>query len=589
MGGREGGPLRHGAPSSGCYTRSGMSPKPHASMSARGSEGVPRLAAELFVDCLESEGVEFVFGIPGEETLDLSAALDGSEKITFVPTRHEQGAAFMADAYGRLTGNPGVCLATLGPGATNLATGVGDATLDKAPLVALTGQTTLAGMHKETHQFIDTVEMLRPMTKWNTRVHDPRMISEAVRKAFSIAATEKPGATHLELPEDVMAASVVGAPLAHGPEPIVEADPVALVRAVELLQAAARPVLLVGNGVVRQEAAPALRAFCETTGLRAVTTFMGKGVLDAADEHFLFTAGLASQDYPQGLLGHADLVVSVGYDMVEWPPAAWNPSGRQRIVCIDTVTPEIDAHFIPEVELIGDLSRILFQLASLLEDKPVAHLATRPYLRAMRSVLDSGSDDDFPIKPQRVLRDLRSVLGANDILVSDVGAHKLWVARFWEAREPNTVLISNGFAAMGFGLPAAIAATLACRGRRHVVSICGDGGFLMNVQELETARRLGLPFVVLVWTDGGYGLIEMHQRRKYGRVAGTRFDNPDLAGLARAFGVEGYRATRAGDVRPLIVRALEHSGPVVLDIPIDYTENAKLGVDLWELASETLE
>lgn len=548
----------------------------------------PRTAAQLFVDCLENEGVEFVFGIPGEETLDVSEALDRSQLITFVPTRHEQGAAFMADAYGRLTGRPGVCLATLGPGATNLATGVGDATLDHAPLVALTGQTGLAGMHKETHQFIDVVDMLRPMTKWNTRIHHPRMVAEAVRKAFNVAAAEKPGATHLELPEDVMETVTAGTPLPRGPQAMVEADPVSLLRAAEVIQGARRPVVLAGNGVVRQDAAPALRALCDQTGLHAVTTFMGKGVLDASDPHFLFTAGLARQDYPQGLLGQADLVVAVGYDMIEWPPSAWNPEGRQRIVCIDTVAPEIDAHFVPEVELIGDLSRILYQLAGLLEGKEVGSVERRPYQRAFRRVLDAGTDDDFPVKPQRVLRDLREVLAPGDVLVSDVGVHKLWVGRFWEAREPNTVLISNGFAAMGFGLPASIAAALVHRGRSKVVCITGDGGFLMNLQELETARRLGLPFVVLVWTDGGYGLIEMHQRRKFGRIAGTRFDNPDLVALARSFGVEGLRAEKAGDVKPLLARALRHPGPVVVDIPIDYAENDKLAVDLWQLAPEAL-
>ncbi len=566
-----------------------MGRRPHPVFPPAGAGDKPRLAADLFVECLENEEVEFVFGIPGEETLDLSEALDRSRQITFVPTRHEQGAAFMADAYGRLTGQPGVCLATLGPGATNLATGVGDANLDHAPLVALTGQTGLAGMHKETtHQFIDTVDMLAPMTKWNTRLHHPRMVAEAVRKAFSIAAAEKPGATHLELPADVMEVPVEGRPMPRGPEPFVPADPVGLLRTTELLEAAARPVLLVGNGVVRQGASQALRTLCEQTGLRAITTFMGKGVLDAADPHFLFTAGLRSQDYPQGLLGQADLVVCIGYDMIEWPPSAWNPDGRQRIVCIDTVPTEIDANFVPEVELIGDLSAILFQLVGLLEGKTVRRLETRPYRRAMRTVLDSGADGDFPVKPQRVLRDLRSLLAADDILISDVGAHKLWVARFWEAREPNTVLISNGFAAMGFGLPAAIAAALATRGRQKVVCISGDGGFLMNVQELETARRLALPFVILVWSDGGYGLIEMHQRRRYGRIAGTRFDNPDLVALARSFGVEGLRATKAGDVKPLLAKALTYPGPVVVDIPIDYAENAKLSVDLWQLAPEAL-
>ena len=551
-------------------------------------EESPRIAAQLFVECLENEGVEYVFGIPGEETLDLNEALDRSSRITFVPVRHEQAAAFMADAYGRLTGKAGVCLATLGPGATNLATGVGDANLDKAPLVALTGQVELSGMHKETHQFIDAVEMLRPMTKWNARVHDPRMIGEAVRKAFSTATAEKPGATHLELPEDVMAAPVMGHPLPHAPVAVIEPDAGALQRASHLLQTAARPVLLVGNGVVRQNASQALRDFCRQTGLRVITTFMGKGVLDAADKHFLFTAGLAAQDYPHGLMGRADLVVCVGYDMVEWPPSAWNPDGRQKIICIDTVTPEIDAHYVPEVELIGNLSHTLTQLGCLLWNKPLTRYEVPPYRVAFSRTLDVGGDDDFPIKPQRVLRDLRTVLGPRDVLVSDVGAHKLWVARFWEARAPNTVLISNGFAAMGFGLPATIAAALAGRERGKVACITGDGGFLMNVQELETAKRLGLPFVVLVWSDGGYGLIEMHQRQKFGHVAGTRFENPDLVGLARAFGVHGVRVLRAGDLLPVLRAAFEERGPVVIDIPIDYLENDKLAVDLWQLAPEAL-
>ena len=287
-------------------------------------------------------------------------------------------------------------------------------------------------------------------------------------------------------------------------------------------------------------------------------------------------------------MGRADLVVCVGYDMIEWPPSAWNPDGRQTIVCIDTAPPEIDAHYVPEVQLIGDLSRILYQLAGLLRGKDVAHPQTKPYRRAFSALLDTGSDDDLPVKPQRVLRDLRAALAPKDVLISDVGAHKLWVARFWEAREPNTVLISNGFAAMGFGLPAAMAAALVGRGRGKVVCITGDGGFLMNVQELETAKRLRLPFVILVWRDEGYGLIEMHQRRKFGHVAGTRFDNPDLVGLAHAFGIDGVRVERAGDLPAILAKALASSGPVVVDIPIDYGENDKLGIDLWKLAPEAL-
>ena len=347
-------------------------------------------------------------------------------------------------------------------------------------------------------------------------------------------------------------------------------------------------MLLVGNGVVRQGASQALRDFCRQTGLHVITTFMGKGVLDSADEHFLFTAGLRAQNYPEGIMGKADLVVCIGYDLVEWPASAWNPDGDVRIICIDTVPPEIDAHYVPEVELIGNLAHIITQLGSLLWNKPLCYFDVPPYRRAFTKALDVGSDEDYPVKPQRVLRDLRSLMAPQDLLISDVGAHKLWVARFWEATEPNTVLISNGFAAMGFGLPAAIAGALASRGQRRVVSVNGDGGFLMSVHELETARRLGLPLVCLIWSDGGFGLIEMHQRRKFGRVSGTRFDNPDFVALAEAFGVPGLRVTKAGELRATLQKAFAIDGPVVVDIPIDYTENEKLGIDLWKLAPGAL-
>ena len=282
-------------------------------------------------------------------------------------------------------------------------------------------------------------------------------------------------------------------------------------------------------------------------------------------------------------------MIAVGYDLVEWPPSAWNPDGTTKIICIDTLTPEIDAHYVPEVELIGSFAYILDVLALRLVGRCPAPFKVAPYREVFHRILDVGSDDDTPVKPQRVLSDLRAAMADNDILISDVGAHKLWVARFWPATEPNTVLISNGFAAMGFALPAALAASLAVKGKRKVVAICGDGGFLMNVQELETAKRLKLPFVILVWTDGSYGLIEMHQRRRYGRVSGTRFGNPDFVALAQAFGVEGLRVEKAGDLPGILKRALAAKGPVVVDIPIDYTENEKLGIDLWKLAGTTEE
>src|SRR5919197_3078898 len=364
-------------------------------------------AAELFVRCLENEGVEYVFGIPGEETLDLNEALDRSGSIQFVPVRHEQGAAFMADAYGRLTGRAGVCLGTLGPGATNLVTGLADAYLDRAPVVALTGQTGLSEMHKESHQHIDIVQMMIPVTKWNARVHDPEIIPEAVRKAFAVAEREKPGATHLERPDDVMEADAEGAPVRRKASPLVEPVAAELHRAAELLQSCDRPVVLAGNGVVRQQAAAALRRFCDQTGLNVITTFMGKGVTAADDPHTLFTAGLRAQDYPKGFMGKADLVVCVGYDLVEWAPAYWNPRRDRRVICIDTVAAEIDQHYVPDVELTGDIAAILTHLGNLVADKPPARWSMPPFGDMIREALETHADDSFPIKPQRMLRDLR--------------------------------------------------------------------------------------------------------------------------------------------------------------------------------------
>ena len=552
---------------------------------ARATGPREQTAAELLVRCLENEGVEYVYGIPGEETLDVNEAIEHSESVHFIPVRHEESAAFMADAYGRYTGRPGVCLSTLGPGATNLTTGIADAYLDRAPMVALTGQVGVQQMHKETHQYIDVVDMLRPITKWNASVGDPagraRDGAQGVRRGRRREARARrtsscPRTSWPARPPALRCRVWRVAPT----EPAYES----LDCAARLLQAARRPVMLVGNGVVRTRSAPELRRFCEQTGLHVITTFMGKGVVDARDDHYLFTAGLRGQDYPQGLMGKVDLVVTVGYDLVEWSPEAWNPDGKLRIVCIDTAAADIDAHYVPQVELIGDIGGILTQLGEMLSVSPPAAYEMPPYHEALASVLDVGGDDDRPIKPQRVLHDLRAVMGPSDLLVSDVGAHKLWIARLWQAHEPNTVWISNGFAAMGFALPAAVSAALAARGRHKVVTVMGDGGFLMSAHELETAVRLRVPLVCMIWTDGSYGLIEMHQERRFGHVTGTRFGNPDFASLARSFGAEGMRVEKASELAPALERALRVDGPVVVDVSIDYSENRKLGIDLWRLA-----
>jgi acetolactate synthase-1/2/3 large subunit len=458
-----------------------------------------------------------------------------------------------------------------------------DAFLDRAPVVALTGQTDLSEMHKESHQYIDVVRMMKPVTKWNARVHDPDIIPEAVRKAFAVAEREKPGATHLELPADVMESPLEADPVPRRSPTLSEPVAAELHRAAELLQQAERPVILAGNGIVRQNASRALRRFVHQSGMNVITTFMGKGVIDADDDHALFTAGLRAQDYPRGFMGRADLVLCIGYDLVEWSPVNWNPKRDRRVICIDTTPAESDAHYVPDVELVGDISHILTHLGNLVSEKPPAHVDAPDYGRMIRDALESHSDDGFPVKPQRVLRDLRALLRPDDLLISDVGAHKLWISRLWPAHEPNTVLISNGAAAMGFALPAAVAARMVLPKERRVVTISGDGGFLMNVQELETAKRLGLAFVNIVWSDSAYGVIEVHQQRKFGHLAGTKFTNPDLVRLAESFGIAGMRVSAADEVAPTIQRALELDVPSVVEIPIDYRENRKFSMNLADL------
>ncbi len=542
--------------------------------------------AELLVKCLEAEGVEYIFGIPGEETADINEALDRSDKITFIPTRHEQGAAFIADGYGRASGRAGVCLATLGPGATNLVTGIADATLDRAPVVALTGQTRLNRMHKESHQYVDLVNILRPITKWNQRIYDPRMIPEAVRKAFRLAEQEKPGATHLELPEDVMGIPVEGQPLPRSCPPVVLPETSAIEKAALMLRQAQHPLILAGNGVLRCQASSLLAQLVKETHLAVCTTFMGKGALSAEDPHFLFTAGLRDRDYPRGFLGQVDLVLCLGYDLVEWAPQAWNPTGEKKVICADTEPAETDQYFRPEVELVGDLRLVLEGLRQSLAGW-TCEWTPPPFGQMALEILRSKGvgNPSVPVKPLKALWDLYDLLSPEDILVSDVGAHKLWIARFFPVREPGTIFISNGYAAMGFAVPAAIGIKLAQKDRRVVV-VTGDGGFWMSANELETAVRLGLDLTILVWTDGAYGVVEWHQQRRFGRTMGTRFRNPDLLLFAQALGATGFRVKEgagADSHRQILEKALQTPGVTLVEVPIDYSENPKLGLRLSEL------
>jgi acetolactate synthase-1/2/3 large subunit len=543
-----------------------------------------RKASDVFVECLEAEGVRYVFGIPGEETLDLNESLADSS-VQFVPVRHEQGGAYMADAYGRLTGRAGVCLGTLGPGATNLVTAVADAFLDRAPMVALTGQSDLSRMHKESHQYIDLIGILRPVVKWNARVSSPEIVPEVVRKAFKVAESEKPGSTHLELPEDVMAEPLDARPLPpHAP---VRPEPGMreLQRATEIIMAAEHPVILAGNGAIRTHASRALRAFVHTTGIPVAETFMAKGLIDYEDPHALGTVGLQARDYEMAGFEDADVVIAVGYDLVEHKPENWNPKADKQIVVIDTVPAEIDEFYVPAVELLGDIAHVLARLAAGASRKaPERPPTDRLRELALGALRDGAHDDHFPMRPARVLSDLRHALRPQDLLVSDVGLHKLWIGRMFPAHEPGTVLIANGLAGMGFALPTAIAAKLV-HPDRHVVTVSGDGGFLMNCQELETAVLLKTSVVNVIWENQQFGSIVWKQDKKFGRHFGVDFGPTDFVKLAEAFGAAAWRCNAADDFSRRLAQALALDGPSVIVVPIDYSIDVAIS---RELGAETV-
>jgi acetolactate synthase-1/2/3 large subunit len=542
-----------------------------------------RRASDVFVECLEAEGVKYVFGIPGEETLDLNESLADSS-VSFVPVRHEQGGAYMADMYGRLTGRAGVCLGTLGPGALNLVTSVADAFLDRAPLVALTGQSDLERMHKESHQYIDLVGVMRPITKWNAQVTSPEIIPEVVRKAFKVAESEKPGATHLELPEDVMGMEVDAQPLPRRRPTKPEPGARDLLKAADLIRNAINPVALAGNGVVRAGAAPALREFSRATGIAVAETFMGKGVMDYEDPKALGTVGLQSRDYAMAGFEDADLVIAIGYDLVEHAPKHWNPRRDKRIVVIDSVAAEIDENFQPEAELIGDIYHVVTRLAEEARDVPHAGGSQRLRDVVLGRFEAAKDDDQFPMQPPRALWEIRKAIGREDMLVSDVGLHKLWIGRMFPAHEPNTVLIANGLAGMGFALPCAIAAKLV-HPERKVVTVNGDGGFLMNMQELETAKRLGTAIVNVVWENRQYGSIVWKQDKKFGRHFGVDFTNPDFVKLAEAFGMPAWRCESVDDFGGRLRHALTLDEPSLIVLPIDYSIDVAISE---ELGTETV-
>jgi acetolactate synthase I/II/III large subunit len=541
--------------------------------------------AELLVKCLENEGVQYIFGLPGEENLHILEALKSSS-IQFVTCRHEQGAAFMADVYGRLTGRAGVCLSTLGPGATNLITGVADANLDGAPLIAITAQVSTERMHIEAHQYLDLVALFAPITKWSKQIVQPNSTPEIVRKAFKIAETEKPGAVHINVPENVAAMPATARLLRTNHLDRVYAAFDSIERAAAAIAQAQNPLILVGNGAIRAQASQAITEFATKLNLPVVNTFMGKGVIPYTHPLALWAVGLQQWDYISCGFAHTDLVIAMGYDLIEYSPKKWNPTGEIPIVHISPTPAEIDSSYIPLVEVVGDISDSLQEILHRCDrtDKP------EPYALSLRTAIRENykqyaEDRGFPIRPQKLIYDLRQVLGNEDILISDVGAHKMWIARHYHCAQPNTCLISNGFAAMGLAIPGAIAAKLVYPDRQ-VIAATGDGGFMMNMQELETAVRLKTPFVTLIFNDGGYGLIEWKQMQYFGSSAFVKFGNPDFVKLSESIGLKGYRITNSSELLPTLREALAQDIPTTIDCPIDYRENFLLSQTSKTLSCE---
>ncbi len=533
--------------------------------------------SDLFVKCLENEGVRYIFGVPGEEIEDLLFSLESSS-IQFIPTRHEQGAAFMADVWGRLTGRAGVCLSTLGPGATNLVTGVADANLDKSPLVAITAQAGLTQMAKESHQRLDVVAMFRPITKWNASISSPDVVPEVVRQAFKAAESEKPGATHIELSEDV-------AKMESGQQPVrvqrvrrPDPDRQALKDAVSLIARAKRPLIIAGNGAVRTQASDQLRRLVGRCHLPIVHTFMGQGAVSDDSPESLHTIGLGFHDFVMDAVDRADLILAIGYDLAEYAPQAWHPRQEKTIIHVDFTPAGVDAYYQPAVELVADIGATLRELNALLEAAacPIDSLWYVPVRDRIRADIKSYDlVEGKPFTVPGVLNLLRTIMADDDLLISDVGSHKIWIARNFPTRCPNGCLISNGLASMGFALPGAVAAALHDPERR-IVAAMGDGGFMMNSQELETAKRLGVAFTVLIFNDNDYGLISWKQEMSRGHSTGTRLTNPDFKAYAESFGIPGYRPQTLAELKRQLREAVTSRKLCVMEIPVDQVVNVEL-------------
>jgi acetolactate synthase-1/2/3 large subunit len=532
-------------------------------------------ASDLFVKALESENVEYIFGVPGEENLDFLDSLCRSS-IKLILTRHEQAAGFMAATYGRLTGKAGVCLSTLGPGATNLVTAAAYAQLGGMPMLMITGQKPIKTSKQGHFQIVDVVDMMRPLTKFTQRIVSGDNIPSRVREAFRIAEEEKPGAAHVELPEDIareqVSTPVLPASLVRRPV----AEEKSIRRAVEMIEQARHPLLLIGAAANRKLTCRMLRNFIDHTGIPFLTTQMGKGVVDERDPLFLGNTALSAHDYVHRAVDSADLIINIGHDVVEKPPF-FMERDSVKVIHVNFFSAKVDPVYFPQVEVVGDVANSIWQINERIQKQDSWDFS---YFRQVKQHVDAhlldGSDDArFPVYPQRLVADVRQAMPPDGIIALDNGVYKIWFARNYKAYEPNTVLLDNALATMGAGLPSAMAARLVYPDRK-VMAICGDGGFMMNSQELETAVRLKLNLTVLVLRDDAYGMIKWKQAHMGFDDFGLDFGNPDFVKYAESYGAQGHRLQRTDDLVSLLDRCLSTPGVHLVDLPMDYSDNDRI-------------
>ena len=532
-------------------------------------------ASDLFVKALEEEGVEYIFGIPGEENLDLLNSLKDSS-IKLILTRHEQAAGFMAATYGRLTGKSGVALSTLGPGATNLVTAAAYSQLAAMPMVMITGQKPVKHSKQGKFQILDVVDMMRPLTKYTHSIVSGNNIPSSIREAFRISQEERPGAAHLELPEDVAGEEAESQPLprSRARRPVAEGK--AIKQAVEMIEKAKNPLLLIGAGSNRKMPARMLRAFVDKTQMPFISTQMGKGVLDERDPLFLANAALSANDFLHRAIAKADLIINVGHDDIEKPPFFMEQDSFQ-VIHINFLTAEVDPVYFPQLEVIGDIANSIWQINERI--MPQGSWDFSYSLKVKKAVdahlLEGADDPRFPMLPQRFVADVREAMPSNGIIALDNGVYKIWFARNYKAHEANTVLLDNALATMGAGLPSAMGAHMVFP-KRKVMAICGDGGFMMNAQELETAVRLKMNLICLILLDNSYGMIRWKQANLGFEDFGLEYGNPDFVKFAECHGANGYRVEKTEDFVPLLKKCNDTPGVHIVELPVDYSENDRI-------------